>query len=396
MKGEIWAKEEIEFLRNNYSIMKNEELSKNLNHSISSIITKANHHFNLKKLKTCKYCRINIDNLANNAIVCNNCRIEHIKNRKKEDYIKNRKKLINKKSWTKEELEYLKQNYPLKKNDELEQYLSHSVNSIITKANNYLKLKKLRLCKSCRVDITNLVHNAVTCNTCRIEYKKQYKKEWHMKNREKNLKRYNKWKINNPEHKKELDKIWRVKNAERKRNNDRIYHEKLRKIENERRTKLGLPLIGNYYQKEKELLLYIKNLFPNMKIISHDRKVLGNRLELDIFIPELNLAFEYQGEHHFDPNNHFYFKNQEDFHALQKRDHLKKDLCKKNDIVLIEFYYHERLDEQFVLKKLFENGIFNNQSRLVGYSLKINEIKRETKEVSKWETDQLKNLEAGI
>jgi hypothetical protein len=51
-----------------------------------------------------------------------------------------------------------------------------------------------------------------------------------------------------------------------------------------------------YFQSTGELELYelIKSIIPNTKIIQGDRSVLGNK-ELDIYIPSLNLAFEYNG-----------------------------------------------------------------------------------------------------
>lgn len=53
-------------------------------------------------------------------------------------------------------------------------------------------------------------------------------------------------------------------------------------------------------------------------------------MELDIFIPQLSLAFEYQGEHHFHSTPRF---GQED--EYQERDKEKLELCAKNGITLI-------------------------------------------------------------
>ncbi len=63
------------------------------------------------------------------------------------------------------------------------------------------------------------------------------------------------------------------------------------------------------------------------------RRRLGNkcgRMELDIFNVDLGLAFEYQGGQHY---RVLWYNN--DLEAQHKRDKLKADLCKQNDITLI-------------------------------------------------------------
>ena len=57
-------------------------------------------------------------------------------------------------------------------------------------------------------------------------------------------------------------------------------------------------------------------------------------LKLDIFLPKLSLAFEYQGHQHY---NHFL-----PAHKLTnqiERDQEKRDICKEKGITLIEIPY---------------------------------------------------------
>lgn len=54
-------------------------------------------------------------------------------------------------------------------------------------------------------------------------------------------------------------------------------------------------------------------------------------LELDIYIPELKLALEYQGEQHYKYIERFFHKKSGEagFKSQQKRDELKKKLAKR-------------------------------------------------------------------
>jgi len=69
----------------------------------------------------------------------------------------------------------------------------------------------------------------------------------------------------------------------------------------------------------------------------------GNAMELDCFNEELQLACEYQGEQHYRFIPYFH-KNKDSFYNQKYRDELKKELCKKNNIYLIQVPYYENID----------------------------------------------------
>jgi hypothetical protein len=56
----------------------------------------------------------------------------------------------------------------------------------------------------------------------------------------------------------------------------------------------------------------------------------GEYLELDIYMPSLNLAFEYQERHHYTDSNSFQPSS-----IIQQRDRVKKELTLAKGITLI-------------------------------------------------------------
>ena len=64
-------------------------------------------------------------------------------------------------------------------------------------------------------------------------------------------------------------------------------------------------------------------------------------MELDVFVPSLNLAFEYQGEQHFDENPLFGPSD-----AVKRRDQQKMEACRQNNITLVEipFWWNRYLE----------------------------------------------------
>jgi len=108
-------------------------------------------------------------------------------------------------------------------------------------------------------------------------------------------------------------------------------------------------------KKEEELGRIIYQLFPNQFIKKHDRKAV-KPLELDFYIRDLKLAFEYDGEQHFDKKicEEVFFSN---FDELQKRDRKKEVMCKNNNIKLIRIKYDEPLGINLIKRKLKDKQI---------------------------------------
>ena len=65
-------------------------------------------------------------------------------------------------------------------------------------------------------------------------------------------------------------------------------------------------------------------------------------MQLDIFSPELNIAFEYQGFQHSKPVD--FWGGETAFKKLKQRDEEKQIACKENNIYLYEIQYSWKQD----------------------------------------------------
>jgi hypothetical protein len=68
------------------------------------------------------------------------------------------------------------------------------------------------------------------------------------------------------------------------------------------------------------------------------------KLPFDFYLPDMNLCIEYNGEQHYRPID--YFGGDKTFLIILKRDKIKRDFCKKNNIVLLEIRYDEKIENK--------------------------------------------------
>jgi hypothetical protein len=85
-------------------------------------------------------------------------------------------------------------------------------------------------------------------------------------------------------------------------------------------------------------------------------------MELDIWLPDKMLAFEYQGEQHFAPfwKGVVDLKPRQTLEATQKRDQEKREACEVNGIILIEVPYTWKGTMEWLVECLNEHGIVCN------------------------------------
>ena len=114
----------------------------------------------------------------------------------------------------------------------------------------------------------------------------------------------------------------------------------------------GLPKIGEGWVSEMELFNLVQYYFPDAQ--HHVSPEWLKPQHLDIYVPSGKLAFEYQGQQHYEPVD--FFGGLKSFEQTVKRDKSKKLKCKKNDVLLIYWKYDEAINME-VLKDKLENRL---------------------------------------
>lgn len=126
-----------------------------------------------------------------------------------------------------------------------------------------------------------------------------------------------------------------------------------KKIENITREEFGFRKIGEGNVSETILSKIVQRIYPDHKIIRHHRPDWLDGLELDIFISDLKLGIEYQGQQHFHPVKAWGGKKA--LQELRERDIRKREICKNHNIKLLEVDYTEPLNTDYIYNKI--NGI---------------------------------------
>jgi hypothetical protein len=101
----------------------------------------------------------------------------------------------------------------------------------------------------------------------------------------------------------------------------------------------------------------------------------GERLELDFYVSELDLAIEVQGEQHFVFSS-FFHKLPEDFNKRLRWDRFKKEICLERGIELVEIIDDDNLldllkflprsltDEEFIQEARAEGALQTQRKKL--------------------------------
>jgi len=123
-----------------------------------------------------------------------------------------------------------------------------------------------------------------------------------------------------------------------------------RDAENAIREIKGVAKIGERWINETLVFNYISILFPTYTVEREASPSWIGQQRLDVYIPDLKLAIEYQGEQHYKAVE--LFGGKEGLKKTKERDKDKLIKCKHNNIDLIYFSYKDNLSEKLVASRL--------------------------------------------
>ncbi len=109
---------------------------------------------------------------------------------------------------------------------------------------------------------------------------------------------------------------------------------------------------------ELELREYIKTLYDGRLVVNY--KKLISPLEVDIYLPDINIAIEFNGLYW-----HNELKKENDYH------YKKHQMCKNNGVELIQIYEDDWLYKNDIVKSILKNKVTNVSNRVYARSCSI-------------------------
>ena len=117
-----------------------------------------------------------------------------------------------------------------------------------------------------------------------------------------------------------------------------------RTAENIVRKKLGLKNVGDALVNETLLANITKKIFPDT-IRQFSPKWIG-KFQIDIYIPSLKIAVEYNGIQHYKAIEKF--GGEVKLLQQQARDEFVREKCKEYNVILLEWHYSIKVTEKNV------------------------------------------------
>ena len=104
------------------------------------------------------------------------------------------------------------------------------------------------------------------------------------------------------------------------------------------------------WQRESALYGLVRDLFPDNQVLREASPEWLGRMRIDIYLPELKLAIEHQGEQHYRPIA--VFGGEEAHRRVVERDELKRRLCDENGVDVVDFRFDAPITKASVKNRL--------------------------------------------
>ncbi|MGD0408874.1 MAG: hypothetical protein ABSB34_07790 [Candidatus Limnocylindrales bacterium] len=112
----------------------------------------------------------------------------------------------------------------------------------------------------------------------------------------------------------------------------------------------GLPPKGEGWMAQTHLAQCVEEVLSNFRVVREATPVWLAPQRLDIFVPALSLAIEYQGEQHFLPLDHL--GGDVGLSDRKDMDDRKRAACRANGVTLIEWHFADPISEDAVRRRL--------------------------------------------
>lgn len=120
--------------------------------------------------------------------------------------------------------------------------------------------------------------------------------------------------------------------------------------ENIVREQLGIPHVGEGWVAETHLYYAVRALYPKYEVQREASPDWLGRQRFDIYLPEVQVAIEYQGQQHFRPVE--FFGGEKGYQRAKQRDREKRKKSKAAGVVIVEFKYNEDITERKIQERL--------------------------------------------
>lgn len=116
------------------------------------------------------------------------------------------------------------------------------------------------------------------------------------------------------------------------------------------RTEVQNMLGVSRWKREAELYAVVRKLYPERRVEREAQPYWLGKMRLDVYVPELALAFEHMGEQHYRPIQHF--GGPDSHRRTIERDAAKRKLCAANGVRVVDVSFTEPLTVAWLRRRV--------------------------------------------